>query len=56
VGWLGGLPWTFVLPALLPDDAPIPVWIVTFVIAAVLMGMTTGALTGLFLIRLRPVN
>jgi hypothetical protein len=56
VGWLGGLPWTFVLPALLPGDAPIPVWIITFVIAGVLMGMTTGALTGLFLIRLRPVN
>lgn len=55
-GWLAGLPWTFVLPALLPDNTPIPVWIAVFVIAGVLMGMTVGAVTGYVLIRLQPVT
>lgn len=52
VGWLTGLPWTFVLPALLPENAEPYVWIMTFVLAGVLMGLTTGAVTGLFLLRM----
>lgn len=51
-GWLAGLPWTFVLPALLPETAAMPVWIATFVAAGVLMGLTAGAVTGAFLVRL----
>lgn len=56
LGWLAGLPWTFVLPALLPDDAPTTWWIAIFTIAAVLMGATVGLVTGLFLLRLRPTQ
>ena len=52
LGWLLGLPWTFVLPALLPESAPITVWVVTFVIAGVLMGLTVGLVTGYTLVRL----
>ena len=56
LGWLAGLPWTFVLPALLPDNAPTTWWIATFAIAALLMGSTVGLVTGLFLLRLRPTQ
>ena len=56
LGWLAGLPWTFVLPALLPDNAPMTWWIVTFALAAILMGLTVGLVTGLFLLRLRPTR
>jgi hypothetical protein len=56
LGWLAGLPWTFVLPALLPDNAPTTWWIASFTIAAVLMGSTVGLVTGLFLLRLRPTQ
>jgi len=56
VGWLAGLPWTFVLPALLPESAPIAWWIAAFVVAGVLMGMTVGVVTGAFLLRLRPIR
>lgn len=52
VGWLAGLPWTFLLPALVPETAPIPVWIPVFVVAGVLMGLTAGAVTGAFLLRI----
>ena len=52
-GWLAGLPWTFVLPALLPESAPMAVWIATFVVAGVLMGVTVGLVTGIGLLRLR---
>jgi len=52
LGWLLGLPWTFVLPALLPETAPIPVWVATFSIAGVMMGLTVGLVTGRTLIRL----
>lgn len=56
LGWLAGLPWTFVLPALLPDNAPTTWWIATFAIAAILMGLTVGLVTGRFLLRLRPTQ
>lgn len=56
IGWLAGLPWTFVLPALLPESAPMPVWVGTFAIAGVLMGVSAGAITGFVLIRLRPIT
>ena len=56
LGWLAGLPWTFVLPALIPGNAPTTSWIVTFAIAAVLMGSTVGFVTGWFLLRLRPTK
>jgi hypothetical protein len=56
LGWLAGLPWTFALPALVPESAAIAVWILTFVVAGVLMGLTAGAVTGLFLIRLNPID
>jgi len=53
LGWLAGLPWTFVLPALMPDDSPVAWWVATFAIAAALMGLTVGLVTGVFLVRLR---
>jgi len=52
LGWIAGLPWTFVLPALLPDDSPGYVWITTFAIAGTLMGATAGSVTGVALRRL----
>ena len=51
-GWLLGLPWTFVLPAMLPESAPIFVWVATFVVAGVLMGLTVGLVTGRLVIQL----
>ena len=56
LGWLTGLPWTFVLPALLPETAPLGVWVVTFVIAGVLMGLTVGLVTGVALLKMQPVH
>lgn len=56
LGWLAGLPWTFVFPAIIPDNSPVTWWISAFAIAAVLMGLTVGLVTGLFLLRLRPTR
>jgi hypothetical protein len=56
LGWLAGLPWTFVLPALLPDGAPIGLWVMAFAIAGILMGATVGLITGAFLLRLTPIR
>ena len=53
--WLAGLPWTFVLPALLPPSAPMGVWVATFVAAGILMGLTVGLITGLAVTRMRAV-
>ncbi|HJL19568.1 MAG TPA: hypothetical protein RMH99_28150 [Sandaracinaceae bacterium LLY-WYZ-13_1] len=52
LGWLGGLPWTFVLPALVPDDAPLAAFGGAMLIGGVLMGATAGAITGVGLVRL----
>jgi hypothetical protein len=54
LGWLLGLPWTFVLPSLLPDDAPVAAWVATFGLAGVMMGLTVGLVTGRLLVRLVP--
>jgi hypothetical protein len=51
-GWLAGLPWTFVLPALLPDPVSVAVMVLTFVVAGTLMGLTAGAVTGAWVVRL----
>jgi hypothetical protein len=56
LGWMAGLPWTFALPALVSENAAIPVWLLTFVIAGVLMGLTAGAVTGVFLLQLKPLG
>lgn len=56
LGWMAGAPWTFILPALLPESAPPAVWITTFVFAGILMGVTVGLVTGLALVRMRVVN
>jgi len=56
LGWLLGLPWTFVLPALVPEQASPLVWIAAFVVAGVLMGLTVGAVTGRLLIQLSSVT
>lgn len=53
-GWLLGLPWTFALPALLPESAPVPVWVSAFLIAGVLMGLTVGLVTGRLVVKLEP--
>lgn len=53
LGWLLGLPWTFILPAMVPEDAPVIVWISTFILAGVLMGLTVGAVTGRLLMELK---
>ena len=45
-GWLLGLPWTFALPAMLPETAAVAIWVTTFVIAGILMGLTVGLITG----------
>ena len=55
-GWLLGLPWTFLLPALLPDNAPMPVWLSTFLVAGVLMGLTVGLVTGRLVIKLQELE
>lgn len=52
VGWLAGLPWTFVLPALVPDDAPPLAFALALFVGGVLMGATTGAITGAWLVRI----
>jgi hypothetical protein len=54
LGWLLGLPWTFALPALVPEDSPMAVWVATFVLAGVLMGLTVGVVTGFVLVRFAP--
>ena len=56
IGWLAGLPWTFVLPALLPETAPAAAWISVFVVAGILMGLTVGLVTGLAVTRMRAVS
>jgi hypothetical protein len=56
VGWLLGLIWTFVLPALLPEDAPLSWWVAVFVVAGILMGMTVGLVTGAVLVKLEPLE
>lgn len=56
LGWLAGLPWTFVLPALVPESAPPAVWAATFGVAGLLMGITVGAVTGAFLVRMPAVE
>jgi hypothetical protein len=50
LGWLLGLPWTFLAPAAMPDDAPPWVFVLAFVVAGVLMGATVGAVTGRWLV------
>lgn len=55
LGWLLGLPWTFVLPALLPETARLAIWVATLIAAGVLMGTTVGLVTGVALVRLVPV-
>lgn len=52
LGWLAGLPWTFALPAALPEHAPAYVWVTTFVLSGILMGATAGAITGIALVRI----
>jgi hypothetical protein len=54
LGWIAGLPWTFVLPGLLPEDSPPAAWVLVFIVAGILMGLTAGAVTGVFLVRLLP--
>ena len=56
LGWLLGLPWTFVAPALLPDDAPHWAFALAFIVAGALMGATVGAVTGRWLIRRWPTQ
>ncbi|MGD9889723.1 MAG: hypothetical protein AB7R89_13340 [Dehalococcoidia bacterium] len=52
IAWLLGLPVTFIVPALVPDDSPPTVWIAAFVGAGLLMGAIVGAVTGRTLVRL----
>lgn len=56
LGWLAGLPWTFVLPALLPETAPAVIWVTTFVVAGVLMGLTVGLITGIALQKMETIR
>lgn len=51
-GWLAGLPWTFIAPAVLPDDSPAWRFGVAFLLGGTLMGATTGAITGVLVVRL----
>lgn len=53
VGWLLGLPWAFVLPALLPESAPVAARVGVFIVAGVLMGATVGAVTGWSVLRMQ---
>jgi hypothetical protein len=52
VGWLVGLPWTFVLPAIVPDDAPAGAFVVAMIAGGTLMGASAGAVTGIWLSRM----
>lgn len=56
LGWLLGLPATFIIPALVPDGSPTAVWVVAFIVAGVLMGAIVGATTGLALQRILAQN
>ena len=56
LGWLLGLPWTFVMPAMLPDKAPAAVFAATMIASGILMGATTGAVTGRCLLTLEPIS
>ena len=56
LGWLLGLPWTFVLPALVPDGAPIGAFVAAMIVGGAVMGATAGAVTGVFLGRLVPTR
>jgi len=49
LGWLAGLPWTFVAPALLPDDSPAQAFWAAFLVGGTLMGATAGWVTSRFL-------
>ena len=51
LGWLLGLPWTFVAPASVPDDAPLWAFVLAFALGGTLMGATVGVVTGLWLRR-----
>jgi hypothetical protein len=46
LGWLLGLPVTFIGPALVPDGSPPAVWAAVFLGCGLLMGAIVGAVTG----------
>lgn len=50
LGWLVGLPWTFIAPALVPDDAPLWAFGLAFALGGTLMGLSVGAVTGRWLV------
>jgi hypothetical protein len=52
IGWLLGLPWTFVLPMLMPDDAPGWIFGVAMGAGGILMAITVAAITGMALVTL----
>lgn len=54
LGWLAGLPWTFVAPALVPDDASPVAFGVALAFGGIAMGVTAGAVTGRWLVRMVP--
>jgi hypothetical protein len=56
LGWLLGLPVTFIGPSLVPDGSPPVVWGTAFIISGLLMGAIVGATTGLALQRLLARN
>ena len=54
LGWLLGVPFTFVTPSLVPDDAG-PAWFAAaFAVGGGLMGLTAGVVTGFALVWMRP--
>jgi hypothetical protein len=52
LGWLLGLPVTFIGPALVPNDSPPALWLGVFVVCGLLMGTVVGVVTGVALDRL----
>jgi hypothetical protein len=46
LGWLLGMPITFIGPALVPGDSPPAVWVGAFLACGLLMGAIVGAVTG----------
>jgi hypothetical protein len=56
LGWLLGLPVTFVGPALVPNGSPPVVWAGVFIVSGLLMGAVVGVVTAVALRRILAAN
>jgi hypothetical protein len=54
IAWPLGVATTFIPITLVPDGAPIGLWIAAGITGGIMMGATVGAITGWFLVKLLP--